>query len=154
MHTLPERRGELVFRQENHTITPCEFFFSFCVCKPIITLGKHTSSHGSAPSEAALKHKVGKFEFVWRLFRASHYLICAFNDYCECKHQEFLRFGCLWQWLEGLRPTCNMGTQPPGGLVPREGILVNSGDRDGMQAVWRPSGMSATSHLVQSKSHY
>ena len=117
----------------------------------IITLGKHTSTHGSAPSEAALKHKVGKFEIVWRLFRASYYLICAFNDYCECRHQEFLRFGCHWQRLEGQRVlpatrarSCQVA------WYPGEGVLVN---KTGVRAVWKPSSMSATSCLTQSKTH-
>lgn len=133
MHTLPRRREELVFGQENHTITPCGFFFSFCACMYIITLGKHTSAHGSAPSEAALKRKVGKFEFVWRLFRTSHYLICAFNDYCECTHQEFLRFGCSWQRLEGQRglPATRACSRQVA-WYPDGGVLVNSGDKAGV----------------------
>lgn len=117
----------------------------------IITLGKHTSTHGSALSEAALKHKVGKSEIVWRLFRASHYLICAFNDCCECTHQEFLRFGCHWQQLEGQRGLTAMQAHSCQAASYPEGALVNRGDKAGVRAVWRPSGMSATSHLMQRK---
>jgi len=115
MHTLPRCRGELVFGQGT-TQSPHMNFFSFCVCMHVTTLGKHTSTHGSAPSDAELKHKVGKFEIVWRLFRASHSLICAFNDYYECTHQEFLRFGCRWQQLEGQRSTCNTAARRLGTL--------------------------------------
>lgn len=81
MHTLPKCSGELVFKQENHSY-PMWINFSFCVCMHVITFGKHTNSHGLALSGAVLKNQAGKFEIVWRLFRASHYLICAFNDYC------------------------------------------------------------------------
>lgn len=63
----------------------------------VITLGKHTNTHGSALSEAVLKHKVGKFEIVWRLFRASHYLICAFNDYCGCSFWGLDANGSSWR---------------------------------------------------------
>lgn len=64
-----------------------------------------------------MKHKVGKSEIVWRLFRASCYLVCAFNDYCEYTHQGFLRFGC-WQLLEGQAYLQrSAGTQLPDALV-------------------------------------
>lgn len=72
-------------------------YFSFCVCVHVITLGKHTNTHGSALSAAMLKHKVGKFEIVWRLFRASHYLICAFNDCCGCSFWGLDATGSSWR---------------------------------------------------------
>lgn len=96
MHTVPKGSGELVLRQENHSY-PMWIYFSFCVCVHVIRLGKHTKAHGSARSEAVLKHKVGKFEIVWRLFRASHYLICAFNDYCGRSFWGLAATGSSWR---------------------------------------------------------
>lgn len=109
---------------------------------PVTTLGTQTSTPGSAPREAALKHRVSKFEIVWRLFRASNYLICPCNDYSE--HTQLGVWGLDvagsgWRDREGYLQ-CWHATAGWLGTLEKES-WETVGGKAGVQAVWRLSSV-------------
>lgn len=49
----------------------------------------------------------------------------------------------VWMPLAAAGGTCEVGPQQAGALIPGRRYLGNSGDKAGVQTMWRPSGVSA-----------